>query len=154
MSIDRTLAPYVPCLGSGDTYANLIAQFPTAQTGSMAFCADAGWCWFDGTYWRSVEIGGALSKTVDTSGGSATMGAGANIVILDGVATTFALTLRAPRGDGDIIYVQAATAVSVAFSTVATAPATTIKTTPSTLAAGVGVAWIYHAATTTWYRLY
>jgi hypothetical protein len=75
-------------------------------------------------------------------------------VILDGVNATFALTLRAPTGDGDILRVQAAAAIGTAFSTVATAPATTIKTTPSTLAAGVGVAWIYHSATTTWYRLY
>jgi hypothetical protein len=154
MTFDRTLAPYVPSMGSFDTYANMIAQFPSAQTGAMAFCADAGWCWYDGTYWRITETGGASSKQVLTSGGSATVGAGANIVVMDGVATTFALTLRAPRGDGDVISVQAATAVSVAFSTVATAPATVIKTTPSTLAAGVGVAWIYNSSNTTWYRLY
>lgn len=154
MSVDRTLAPYVPCLGSCDTFANLIVAFPSAQTGSTAFCADAGWVWYDGTTWRRMSYGGANAKQILTSGGSATQAAGTELVILNGVNTTFALTLRAPTGDGDVIRVNAAAAVSVAFSTVATAPATTIKTTPSTLAAGVGIAWVYNSGDTTWYRIY
>jgi hypothetical protein len=120
----------------------------------MAFCADTGWVWYDGTTWRKVASGGSGAKSILTSGASATMGAGVELVILNGVNTTFALTLRAPTGEGDVIRVNAAAAVSVAFSTVATAPATTIKTTPSTLAAGVGIAWVYNSADTTWYRLY
>src|SRR5271170_5739847 len=89
-----------------------------------------------------------------TSGGSATVAAGVIAVILDGAATTFALTLPAPTFDGQELTVSAATAISVSFSSVVTAPATVIKTTPATIAAGVGIAWKYRASNTTWYRLY
>lgn len=154
MSNDSTFGPYIPCKGSFDTYTNLVAALTGAQKGTAAFCADVGWVWWDNTSWRQMEFGGVLSKQVVTSGGSATVSAGADIVILDGVNTTFALTLRAPNGDGDIISVQACTAVSVAFSAPITTPATVIKTVPSTLAAGVGVSWVYNVSNTTWYRLY
>lgn len=94
------------------------------------------------------------SKVLVTSGGSLSVAAGTANVILDGVATTFALTFPAPAYDGQTLAVSAGSAVSVAFSAVVTAPATVIKTVPSTLAAGVGIAWKYNISNTTWYRLY
>ena len=154
-TISRT-GPYVPNLGNFDTIANLQLAYAGAsqQPGTTAFCTDAGLVYSDGTYWKPVYVGGNTSDQYITSGASATVSSGVDIVILNGVNTTFALTFPVALGEGQTLMVNASAAVSVAFSTVATAPATVIKTTPSTLAAGVGVAWIYHVADTTWYRLY
>jgi len=156
MTYTARLGPFVPCIGDFDTLANLQATWPgNAQNkGMCAFCEDSGWMWSDGTSWKCMAVGGISSSQFVTSGASATVSSGVDTVILNGVNTTFALTFPAPLGESQLLMVNAAAAVSVAFSGVATAPATTIKTVPSTLAAGVGVAWIYHVADTTWYRLY
>lgn len=154
MTIKTRSGPTLSFIGDFTTLAELqtayagSAQYP----GTSAFCADAGLVYSDGTSWRRFSSGGSTQFL--TSGGSGTVTADIENVILNGVNTTFALTFPAPRADGQILRVNAATAVSVAFSTVATAPATTINTTPSTLAAGVGVAWVYRSSDTTWYRLY
>lgn len=157
MTTDRTLGPFIPCIGQYDTFANLVAGLPATavtQGGVAAFCNDVGWVYSDKTSWRQFAAGGTGAKQIITSGASATVGAGVNVVIFDGAATTFALTLRAPAGDGDIIYIQASTAVSVALTIPITVPATVIKTVPGTMAAGVGIAYIYNVGNTTWYRLY
>jgi hypothetical protein len=156
MTYSPRLGPFIPALGSFDTLANLTSTYAasTQISGIAAFTADYGWVWSDGTSWRAMALGGVNSFQFITSGASATVSAGVQTVILNGVNTTFALTFPVPVGEGQVLEVNAAAAVSVAFSTVATAPATTIKTTPGTLAAGVGVAWIYHVADTSWYRLY
>lgn len=94
------------------------------------------------------------SKVLVATGAAAAVALGVTDVILDGVGTTFALTFPAPLGDKEVLRVMAGSAVSVAFSAVVTAPATVIKTVPSTMAAGTGVAWEYNASNTTWYRQY
>lgn len=155
MTIKTRSGPFVPNLGDFTTAAELQTTYPAASQypGTCAYCADTGWVYADGTNgWRRFNIGGSTQYL--TSGGSGTVTADIDTVILNGVNTTFALTFPAPRADGQELRVNAATAVSVAFSSVATAPATTINTTPSTLAAGVGVAWKYRSSDTTWYRLY
>ena len=101
-----------------------------------------------------LSILGIGSNQMVTTGGTPTVSVGASSVVLDGAATTFALTFPAPVVDGQVIAVLAGSAISVGFSAVVTAPATVIKTVPSTIAAGVGVAWKYNASNTTWYRLY
>lgn len=153
MTETSRVGPFVQMVGRYDTIANLVltrsaANFPYA----MAFCDDQGYVYSDGTSWQAMAVGS--DPQFLTSGASGTVSSGVDTVILNGVNTTFALTFPVPLGEGQKLFVQAAAAVSVAFTTVATAPATTIKTTPSTLAAGVGVAWIYHVADTTWYRLF
>lgn len=75
-------------------------------------------------------------------------------VILNGVGTSFALTLPAPSSDGEECEVMFATAVSVAFSCVLSAPAVAVKGVPATQAANTGIAFFYHAADATWYRKY
>jgi hypothetical protein len=96
----------------------------------------------------------APTKTLISSGGSATVGVGVTDIVLDGAATTFALTFPAPVNDGQVLHVMAGSAISVGFSAVVTAPATVIKTVPSTMAAGTGVGWRYNESNTTWYRQY
>lgn len=145
--------PFISNIGDFDTLAALQAAYPGASQypGTSAFCADSGWMYSDGTSWQKYHVG--ADPQFLTSGASGTVNNGVDTVILNGVNTTFALTFPAPLGEGQILRVNAAQAVSVAFTTVATAPATTINTTPSTLAAGAGAEWIYHSADTTWYRL-
>ena len=75
-----------------------------------------------------------------------------SVVILNGVGTTFALTLPAPLVDGQECHVMFVTAVSVAFSCVIAAPAAAVKGVPSTQAAGTGICFYYHAQDATWYR--
>jgi hypothetical protein len=156
MTLIARRGPFVPCLGESDTLAALILSNPatTVERGTLAYCVDAGWVYSDGSTWSPIEVGAASAFQYITSGASGTVSSGVDTVILNGVNTTFALTFPVPIREGQELRVQAAAAVSVAFSTVATAPATTIKTTPATLAAGVGCAWVYHVADTTWYRLY
>jgi hypothetical protein len=156
MTTTLRAGPWVPNIGNFDTLANLQTAYPGASQypGTTAYCADSGLMYSDGTNWRAVSLGPAGSVQYITSGASATVSSGVTTVILNGVNTTFALTFPVPLGENQLLEVNAAAAVSVAFSGVATAPATTIKTVPSTLAAGVGAAWIYHVADTTWYRLY
>lgn len=146
--------PFINCIGDFTTLAELQSAWPasTQYPGTTAYCADAGWVYSNGTSWRRFGVGGAPQYF--TSGGSGTVTADVEQVFLNGVNTTFALTFPSPQGDGQILKVNATTAVSVAFSTVAAAPATTINTTPATLAAGVGVAWQYRSSDTTWYRIY
>lgn len=147
------VGPFVQLIGRYDTIANLVlARAASASPYAMAFCDDQGYVYSDGTSWQAVGL--AADPQFLTSGASGTVSSGRDTAILNGVNTTFALTFPLPLGEGQKLMVNAATAVSVAFTTVATAPATTINTTPSTLAAGVGVAWVYHVADTTWYRLY
>jgi hypothetical protein len=148
------VGPWVSMLGRYDTVANLQTARPASgqYPGTLAYCDDQKLVYSDGTSWQSLY--NAAAPQFFTSGASGTVSSGVDTVILNGVNTTFALTLPAPLGEGQILHVNAAAAVSVAFTTAATAPATTIKTTPSTLAAGVGCAWVYHVADTTWYRLY
>jgi hypothetical protein len=75
-------------------------------------------------------------------------------VVLDGVATTFALTFPTAFADGQLVRVLFNTAISVAFSVVGSGDGSTINNVPATGVAGQGIAWVYYAATTTWYRLY
>jgi hypothetical protein len=155
MTYIARLGPFIPCIGQFDTYANLASLYPAnaQQIGIAAFCQDVGWQYSDGSVWRSMGAAATAAKQIFSTGGSGTASAGVRNVVLNGVNTTFALTFPAPVFDGQELHVNAATAVSVSFTTVATAPATTINTTPSTLAAGVGAAWIYDLASTTWFRL-
>lgn len=75
-------------------------------------------------------------------------------VILNGVGVTYALTLPPPSSDGEECEILFVTAISTAFSCVASAPATTIKGVPATASANTGIAFYYHAADLTWYRKY
>ena len=147
MSEISRVGPWMQLVGRYDTIANLTATRPAASYSyAMAYCDDAGPVYSDGTSWKTLAAQPAGSYQYITSGASATVSSGVTTVILNGVNTTFALTFPAPLGEGQILEVNAAAAVSVAFSGVATAPATTIKTVPSTLAAGVGVAVIQDTA--------
>ena len=155
MPLINRKGPYVPCIGEWDTVnaLNTGTAASSVERGAMAFVVDAGWFYSDGSQWRQLEIGTLNASQYITSGASATVSVGVDTVFLNGVNTTFALTFPAPIAEGQELRVNATQAVSVAFSAVATAPATTIKTVPATLAAGVGVAWVYHVADTSWYRL-
>ena len=106
----------------------------------------------------AVALGGyphTVGAQYVNSGASVTMTAGVNKLILDsGVGGTFAVTLPAPLGDGDEVYINAAVAIATAFSCTYQSPATAIKAAPTTMAAGQGIGYVYRAANTTWYRLY
>lgn len=156
MSYNTNLGPYIPCIGVFDTIANLRTLFPPANMypGVCAFTQDYGWVWVDGTVWRAMGVGGSSAKQIVTSGASATVSSGVQNVYLNGVNTTFTLTLPAPIGDGQELYINATTAVSVALTLTPTAPATTVKNAPATLAAGVGIGYQYNSSDTTWYRIY
>lgn len=136
MTTTTRAGPWIPNIGNFDTLANLQIAYPGASQypGTSAFCADAGWCYSDGTSWQIYGV--ASDPQFLTSGASGTVSSGVDTVILNGVNTTFALTFPVPLGEGQILKINAAAAVSVALTGVATAPATTIKTMPSTLAAG------------------
>lgn len=148
--------PHIANQGNYDSIASLNSVRPATSTqpGTMAYCTDVGMVYSDGTAWRAVGLYGATGTQYLTSGASGTISSGVKTVILDGVNTTFALTFPVPLYDGQVIEVNAAQAVSVAFSAVATSPATGINTVPSTLAAGAGASWEYKLANTTWYRRY
>ena len=156
MTTTNRSGPSISNIGDFDTVANLQTAYPAANQypGTAAYAADQGWVYSNGTSWQSFDTPGIGGNQFITSGASATVSSGVRNVFLNGVNTTFALTFPVPLGEGQILRVNATQAVSVAFSGVATAPATTIKTVPSTLAAGVGVAWQYHVADTSWYRVY
>ncbi len=72
-------------------------------------------------------------------------------VILDGVATTFALTFPVAFADGQSVELLSNTAVSVAFSIVGSGDGSTINGIPSTTNAGNAFVWQYYAANTSWY---
>jgi hypothetical protein len=132
-------------------------QLINGQVGNFgAYPSDVG-------YRISVSAGAATStiqegmtSAVDqttqaaVTGAAVTANPGVATIILDGVGTTFALTFPAPTMDGQKFVVKAATAIT-AFSAVATAPATSIKNVPSSLAAGAAITWQYRAANNSWY---
>src|SRR5690242_5609821 len=113
MTYTARTGPNVPNLGSFDTIANLQSTYPASSqiVGMCAFCTDAGWVWSDGTSWKTMYVGGNSSFQFITSGASATVSSGVDVVILNGVNTTFALTFPAPLGEGQTLMVNAAAAV-------------------------------------------
>lgn len=155
MTLIARRGPFVPCLGESDTLAALILSNPatSVERGTLCYCVDAGWVYSDGSTWAPLDVGAGSAFQYLTSGASGTVSSGVDTAILDGVNTTFALTFPVPIRDGQELRVNAAQAVSVAFSAVATAPATTIKTVPATLAAGAGASWVYRSSNTSWYRV-
>ena len=156
MTYRRELGPMAPCFGRFDTVANLLLhpQALVQAVGTMAFCDDAGWLWFDGTGYRDVGEGGVNSKQFVTSGATATVASGVESVYLNGAATTFTLTFPVPTGDGQKLFINATQAISVGLTLTVTAPGTTIKNAPGTLAAGVGIGFQYNLSDTTWYRMF
>ena len=148
---------FAPFLGRFDTLANLLAGRAATAVGygTLAYCDDAGLMYSDQSIWRKVGTPTTSGRQTFTSGASGTVSAGVSYVFLNGVNTTFTLTLPAPV-DGDVLYINASTAVSVSLTLTATSPATAFlpASPPSTLAAGVGVGYVYDSAATKWYRLY
>lgn len=156
MTFKQRYGPFVPFLGRFDTVANLISTYPGSaqEYGSMAFCDDYGWVWTDQVQWRYVGAPGTAGKQLVTSGASATVSSGVQNVYLNGAATTFTLTFPVPLGDGQELFINATQAISVSLTLTVTAPGTTIKNAPSTLAAGVGIGFQYNLSDTTWYRIF
>jgi hypothetical protein len=76
------------------------------------------------------------------------------VLILDGIATTFALTFPVAFTNGQKVRLLVNTAISVAFTVVGSGDGSTINNVPATIAAGTGLAWQYSASNTNWYRLY
>ncbi len=148
---------FVPFLGRFDTLANLLTTRAATAVGAgtHAYCDDAGLVYSDQSVWRKVATPPTNSRQSLTSGASGTVSAGVSEVFLNGVNTTFTLTLPVPV-DGDELYINATTAVSVSLTLTATSPATAFlpASPPSTLAAGVGIGYVYDAAATKWMRLY
>ncbi len=112
--------------------------------------------WILGIGWMGVGMG--VSTQLVTGAGTGVATVSANFydatVILDGVATTFALTFPVAFADGQIVNVLSNTAVSVAFSVTGSGDGSTISHIPATTTAGTGFAWQYRASDTTWYRIY
>jgi hypothetical protein len=75
-----------------------------------------------------------------------------NVIILDGVSSTFALTFPGGAVTGQVVEVLFNTLVS-AFSVVAMG-SQTINNVPTSGAAGTGIAWYYNLSNDTWYRQY
>ncbi len=152
-----TTGTFVPFLGRFDTLANLLTtRAATAvAAGTHAYCDDAGLVYSDLSIWRKVISPPTTNRQSITSGASGTVSNGVSYVFLDGVNTTFTLTLPVPV-DGDLLYINALTAVSVSLTLTVTSPATAFNpaSPPSTLAAGVGLGYVYDAAATKWKRLY
>lgn len=96
------------------------------------------------------------TQLIGSSASAATAPAGffEGVMILDGVATTFALTFPTAFADGQKVKVLVNTAVSVAFSVVGSGDGSTINNVPGTLTAGSGLAWQYAASNQNWYRIY
>ena len=154
MTYAKSVGPFVPSLGRFDTLANLLAYAVNFDHGQTALCDDYGWCWYDGTQWRALGVGGVAAKQLVTSGATGTVSSGVQNVYLNGVNTTFTLTFPVPIGDGQELFINATQAVSTALTLTVTAPGTAIKNAPATLAAGVGCGFQYNLADTTWYRIY
>ncbi len=90
------------------------------------------------------------SYQFESSGASATIATKVGTVILDGVDTTYTLTLpRAPQ-DGRIVDVITNGAVSVGFTLAAPGGASVVNA-PATLTAGEKLTAFYRSANTTWY---
>jgi hypothetical protein len=157
MTTTVSAGPFAPLLGRFDTFANLLTyRAATAVSyGTLAYCDDAGLCYSDQSVWRKVISPPTTNRQSFTTGASGTVSSGVSYVFLNGVNTTFTLTLPVPI-DGDVLYINASTAVSVSLTLTATSPATAFlpASPPSTLAAGVGIAYVYNTADTKWYRLY
>jgi hypothetical protein len=96
------------------------------------------------------------TQLIGSSSAGATCPAGfaEGVMILDGIATTFALTFPVAFADQQRVRVLVNTAISVAFSIVGSGDGSTINNVPTTIAAGTGLAWQYAAANQNWYRLY
>jgi hypothetical protein len=157
MAYNENAGPFVPFIGRYDTFANLLLGRSATSVGygTTAYCDDAGLVYSDKTSWRKVISPPTNNRQSLTSGASGTVSSGVSYVFLNGVNTTYTLTLPVPI-DGDVLYINAITAVSVSLTLTATSPATAFlpASPPSTLAAGVGLAYVYDSASTKWMRLY
>jgi hypothetical protein len=144
-------------LGRFDTFANLLTYRAATDVGygTLAFCDDAGLCYSDKSVWRKVISPPTTNRQQFTTGASGTISSGVSYVFFNGCNTTFTATLPVPV-DGDVLYFNALTAISVSLTLTATSPATAFlpASPPSTLAAGVGLAYVYDATATKWFRLY
>jgi hypothetical protein len=89
-----------------------------------------------------------------TSGGTGVVLPNTGDVVLNGVATTFALTFPIAGADHQYLRLMFQTAVSVAFSVVGSGDGSTILGAPTTGAANTGICWQYALSTKTWYRQY
>lgn len=87
-----------------------------------------------------------------SSGGSVTVSTGAGTLLLDGVNSTFTITLPRSPQNGRILHI--ATAGAVGTLTISPPGAETVTNAPAALTAGQGIAYIYRTANTSWYRLY
>ncbi len=157
MAYNENAGPFIPFIGRYDTFANLLLGRSATSVGygTVAYCDDAGLCYSDKSVWRKVVSPPTSNRQKFTSGASGTVSSGVSYVFLDGVNTTFTLTLPAPI-DGDVLYINAITTVSVSLTLTPTSPATAFNpaSPPSTLAAGVGIGYVYDATATKWYRLF
>ncbi len=148
---------FVPFLGRFDTLANLLTTRAATAVGAgtTAYCDDVGLVYSDLSIWRKVTTPPTANRQQFTSGASGTISNGVQYVFFNGCNTTFTATLPVPV-DGDVLYFNALTAISVSLTLTATSPATAFlpASPPSTLAAGVGLAYVYDATATKWFRLY
>lgn len=157
MTYNPNTGPFVPFIGVFDTLASLLTTRAATAVGygTHAYCQDVGLMYSDQTAWRKIATAPTSSRQSLTSGATGTVSAGVSEVFLNGVATTFTLTLPVPV-DGDELYINATQAVSVSLTLTPTSPATAFNpaSPPSTLAAGVGIGYVYDSASTKWMRLY
>lgn len=139
---------------SGTAANNFVGQFgsnqflpPLAQT-IIVYVVGLGW-FVDASYTSTQLITGS-----GTGGVIVNPGYYEAQVVLDGVSTTFAVTFPVAFADQQIVEVLFNTAISVAFSVTGSGDGSTVNNVPATASAGMGIAWQYMAAITTWYRLY
>lgn len=92
------------------------------------------------------------SYQVATSGASVTMGTVAGTLLLDGVNSTFTITLPAVPQNGRMIHVT--THGSIGTLTVSAPGGATVLGAPASLAADAGFSMIYRTSNTSWYRYY
>lgn len=99
---------------------------------------------------------GDLSKSVQvpTTGFTITVANNTSTLLLNPAGTLATGTVTMPAAPFDGQEVRFSSTQIVTTLTVSPNASQTISNAPSTIAAGQGYAWIYHLATTNWFRLY
>jgi hypothetical protein len=133
-------------------------QFVTANNATVVLAPyfEITLTYYTGYGWAVTGSVPSYSTQLVTTGGTATVNPSFMDakVILDGAATTFALTFPTAFASEQIVRLLSNTAVSVAFSVVGSGDGSTINGVPATTTATTGYAWQYRKSNTTWYRLY
>lgn len=93
------------------------------------------------------------TRTVATAAGSETISDTVSVLLLDPAGTIASYTVTMPASPLDGHVVNISTTETITTFTLSPNAGQSIENAPTTLTAGSSVRYIYHLATTTWYRL-